>query len=183
MTPRLPTPSHLTAPDFVQALRALEPRASALLTRRLVAGHSQEDCAAFHGVSLQALSVRLLRAGLLLAARLGVPQREPEGREEEESWARSLATALEREDAPVPVGLAPGVELLRRLRGLAKEVAQGLEAATQADLASPQRQREDWLRRLAVTALLALTAYLYLSRPEEPPRPAPSPTAPSPARH
>jgi hypothetical protein len=45
-----------------------------------------------------------------------------------------------------------------------------MEAAAQEDAASPHRRREEWLRRLAVAALLALTAYLYLSRPDEPPR-------------
>ncbi|MCP3098622.1 hypothetical protein LZ198_07000 [Myxococcus sp. K15C18031901] len=186
MTPRVPTPPHLTAPRFVQALRSLEPRSAALLNRRLVAGHLPGDCAAFYGVSSEAFSVQLLRAVVLLARQVESPQREPEGRDEEEAWARMLTTALEREGSPVPTGLVPGVELCRRLQAQSEEVARGLEAAAQEDLASPQRRREEWLRRLAITALLALTAYLYLSRPGEPsrrPPPAPEPPAATPDRH
>lgn len=176
VTPPEPPISRLSPSSFVQALRGLEPRPAALLSRRLVSGASLEDCASFYGVSEQALSVRLLRASVLLAMRTGTAAREPTEGEEEAAWARMLAVALEREDAPVPAGLVPVVEVCRRVRAVSAEVAAGLEAATREDQASPVRQREDWMRRLAVAALLALTAYLYLSRPEEPPRrPRPPP--------
>ncbi|MGZ3459385.1 MAG: hypothetical protein ACXU86_12885, partial [Archangium sp.] len=60
------------------------------------------------------------------------------------------------------------VALCRRLRALGPEVAEALEAAEREEEDSPKGRREDWLRRLAVLALLGLTAYLYCNRPEEP---------------
>ncbi|WP_342374699.1 hypothetical protein NVS55_25560 [Myxococcus stipitatus] len=180
MTPSEPPPSRLPPSAFVVALRELEPRAAALLTRRLVAGDSLTDCARFLGVPDAALSVSLLRAGVALTRSLSPTAREPAEGEEEAAWARMFAEALEREDAPVPTGLVPVVEVCRRLRGVRGEVATGMEAATQEEQASPRRRREDWMRKLAVAALLALTAYLYLSRPQEPSRPPPPPPRQSP---
>jgi hypothetical protein len=169
-----PDASRLSPPALIAALRALEPRPSALLIRRLVEGRPLEACAAFYGVPVEAFSVLLLRAGLALAREVGLPAREPASEEEEAAWARMLAEALAREDARFPTSLAPVAEVCRRLRAVGAEVAAGLESAARDDAASPHRRREDWLRRLAVAALLALTAYLYLSRPEEPPRRPPA---------
>lgn len=165
-----PDASRLSTPVLIAALRALEPRPSALLIRRLVEGQAPRDCAVFYGVSEASFAVLLLRAGIALAREAGLPAREPAGEDEDAAWARMLTEALEREDARLPTALVPVVEVCRRLRALGPEVAVGMEAAARDDAASPRRRREDWLRRLAVAALLALTAYLYLSRPEEPPR-------------
>jgi hypothetical protein len=177
-----PDASRLSPPALIAALRAMEPRPSALLMRRLVEGRSQEACATFYGVSLEAFSVLLLRAGGTLARRAGLSVREPAGGDEEAAWARMLTEALAREDARLPAALVPVAEVCRRLRAAGPEVAAGMEAAAQEDAASPHRRREEWLRRLAVAALLALTAYLYLSRPDEPPRRPrpPIPAAPAP---
>ncbi|WP_228557007.1 hypothetical protein [Myxococcus sp. AB025B] len=185
VTPPESSPSRPPPQAFVRALREMEPRSAAVLTRRLVTGASLGDCARFYGVTDEALSVMLLRAAVSLTRNVFPGAREPATAEEESAWARMLAAALEREDAPVPAGLVPVVEACRRLRALSGDVTAGLEAATREDQASPQRRREDWLRRLAVMALLALTAYLYLSRPEEParrPSTAPQPSAPDSGR-
>jgi len=165
-----PAASRLSPSALITALRGLEPRPSALLVRRLVGGRSQAECAAFYGVPEEAFSVLLVRAGVALAWEAGLGAREPSGDDEEAAWARMLAGALEREDAPVLAALGPVVEVCRRLRAAGPEVAAGMEATARAELESPTRRREEWLRRLAVAALLALTAYLYLSRPEEPSR-------------
>ncbi|MCP3145160.1 hypothetical protein [Pyxidicoccus xibeiensis] len=170
MTSPEPDAPRLSPTVLIAALRAMEPRPSALLNRRLVEGRSQEDCATFYGVSTSAISVLLLRAAVVLARDVGLPAREPAGDDEEAAWARMLAEALLREDAPLPAALVPVAEVCRRLRAAGHDVAAGLELASREDAASPHRRREEWLRRLAVAALLALTAYLYLSRPEEPPR-------------
>lgn len=171
-----PAASRLSPPVLTTALRGLEPRASALLVRRLVEGRPLKACAAFYGVSEDAFSVLLVRAGVDLARRVGLPARAPSGDDEEAAWARMLPAALEREDAPVLAALVPVAEVCRRLLAVGPEVAAGLEAAARAEADAPHRRREEWLRRLAVAALLALTAYLYLSRPEEPPRrPPPRP--------
>lgn len=182
VTSPVPDASRLPPPALIAALRAMEPRPSALLLRRLVEGRPVEACAEFYGVSPEAFSVSLLRAAVTLGGSAGLPVRGPAGAEEEAAWARMLAEALEREDARLPAALVPVVELCRRLRAAGPEVAAGMEAAALEDAASPQRRREEWLRRLAVAALLALTAYLYLTRPEEPPRrPRPAiPAAPAP---
>ncbi|WP_233262194.1 hypothetical protein [Vitiosangium sp. GDMCC 1.1324] len=167
MSPALDV-SRLTTPELCAALRALPYRQTALLVRRLVQGHSLEDCAAFYGISREAFSVHLLRAGLELTNAVGLPCRSPESDVEEDVWARALTEALERETVTVPPALAETVALCRRLRALGAEVAAALEAAEREEEDSPKRQREEWLRKLAVLALLGLTAYLYCNRPEEP---------------
>jgi hypothetical protein len=164
-----PDVTRLSAPELGAALRALPYRPSAFLVKRLVQGRSLEESATFYGISPEAFSVHLLRAGLALTGTVALPCRSPENDAEEDVWARALAEALERETAAVPAALAETVTLCRRLRALGPEVAAALEAAEREEEDSPKRQREDWLRRLAVLALVGLTAYLYCNRPEEPP--------------
>lgn len=174
--PRVSPPldaSRLTTPELGAALRALPYRASAFLVTRLVRGRSLEDSAAFYGISREAFSVHLLRAALELTKAAGLPCRPPQGDGEEDVWARALAEALERETAGVPPGLVETVAVCRRLRTMGPEVAAALEAAEREEEDSPKRQREDWLRKLAVLALLGLTAYLYCNRPPEDPRERP----------
>lgn len=163
-----PDVSRLTTPELGAALRALPYRTSAFLVTRLVRGRSLEDSATFYGISREAFSVHLLRAGLELTKAAALPCRPPESEVEEDVWARALAEALERETAGVPPGLVETVALCRRLRTMGPEVAAALEAAEREEEASPKSQREDWLRKVAVLALLGLTAYLYCNRPEEP---------------
>ena len=164
-----PDATRLSAPELGAALRTLPYRPSAFLVKRLVQGRPLEESAAFYGISPETFSVHLLRAGLALTGAVALPCRAPENDAEEDVWARALAEALERETAAVPAALAETVALCRRLRALGPEVAAALEAAEREEEDSPKRQREDWLRRLAVLALLGLTAYLYCNRPEEPP--------------
>jgi hypothetical protein len=164
-----PDVSRLSAPELCAALRALPYRESAILVHRLVRGRTLEESAAFYGISPEAFSVHLLRAGLSLTAAAVLPCRPPENDAEETLWARALTEALERETAAVPPGLTSPVALCRRLRALGPEVAAALEAAEREEEGSPNRTREDWLRKLAVLALLGLTGYLYCNRPEDPP--------------
>lgn len=164
-----PDASRLSTAELVAALRAIPYRASAFLMTRLVQGRSQQESAAFYGITPEAFSVHLLRAGLALTQAAALPCREPENEGEEDVWARGLAEALERETAAVPPALAETVALCRRLRVLGREVAAALEAAEREQEESPKGQREDWVRRLAVMALLALTAFLYCNRAEETP--------------
>ncbi len=161
--------SRLSAAELGAALRALPYRQTALLVKRLVQGRALKDSAAFYGITPEAFSVHLLRGGLALTTAAALPCREPENDVEEEVWARALTEALERETAAVPPALAETVALCRRLRELGLEVEAALEAAEREEMDSPKGQREDWLRRLAVLALLGLTTYLYCNRPEETP--------------
>ncbi|WNG35949.1 hypothetical protein F0U61_21465 [Archangium violaceum] len=166
-----PDASRLSTAELRAALQALPYRTTAVLVTRLVQNRSLEDSATFYGISKEAFSVHLLRAGLALTKEAALPCRPPENDTEEDVWARALAEVLERETAAVPPVLAGTVALCRRLRELGPEVAAALEAAEHEEEDSPKRQREDWLRKLAVLALLGLTAYLYCNRPEERPPP------------
>ncbi|QAT84173.1 hypothetical protein EJ065_2601 [Corallococcus coralloides] len=172
MTASVPDVARLSPEALSEALRALEPRTAAVLVRRLVERRPQAECATWYGISSDAFSVLLLRSAVALAHQLGQPARPPESPEEATAWERMLAMAVEKDTAPVPVPLAPVAWLCRRVHALGPDVEAALDKAAQADADSPGRAREEWLRRLAVAALLALTAWLYWSRPPEPePRP------------
>lgn len=164
-----PDVSRLSTTELGAALRALPYRQSAFLATRLLQGRPLEDSAAFYGISPAAFSVHLLRAGLALTTAAALPCRAPADDAEEALWARVLADALEREEAGVPPSLATPVALCRRLRALGPQVAAALESAEREEEVSPRSRREELRRRLAVLALLGLTAYLYCNRPEEPP--------------
>ncbi|MFP2896193.1 hypothetical protein [Corallococcus sp. 4LFB] len=172
MTAFVPDAARLSPEALVAALRELEPRTAAVLVRRLVERRPQAECAAWYGISSGAFSVLLLRSAEALAHQLDLPARPPGSQEEATAWERMLAMAVEKDTAPVPVALAPVTWLCRRMHELGPEVEAGLARAAEADANSPARAREEWLRKLAVAALLALTAWLYWSRPPEPePRP------------
>lgn len=173
-----PDASHLSTAQLLAALRALPYREAAFLLTRLTQGRSQEESAAFYGISPEAFSVHFLRAALGLSREASLPCRPPENDAEEDVWARALAGALEQDTGAVPPPLAATLALCRRMRALGQEIAGALQAAEREEEDSPRRRREDVLRRLAVLALLALTAWLYFNRPvEEPPkRPIPPPS-------
>jgi len=158
-----PDISQLSPTALSEALRALPYRQAAFLTVRLLQGRSLEASAAYYGISPAAFSVHLLRAALTLAETLALPCRPPAEDAEEDLWARGLAEALERE-VTAPPGLTVLVALCRRLREVGQEVTAGLESLERAEAESPHRQREDWIRRLVVLVLLALTAFLYWNR-------------------
>jgi hypothetical protein len=164
-----PDVSRLSATELGAALRALPYRQSAFLVTRLLRDSPLEASAAVYGISPAAFSVHLLRAALALATAAALPCRPPADDAEEERWARALTGALEHEVAGVPPSLATPVALCRRLRALGPEVVAALESAEREEEGSPRSRREDLLRRLAVLALLGLTAYLYCNRAEAPP--------------
>ncbi|MBJ6763965.1 hypothetical protein JGU66_24600 [Myxococcaceae bacterium JPH2] len=172
MSTSVPDVARLAPAALATGLRALEPRAAAVLVRRLVERRPSPECATWYGIPIESFQVLLLRSGVALSRRLGAPARPPESADEETAWARMLDTALERDSAPLPVALVPVADACRRLNATGPEVEAALADAARADAESPKRRREDWLRRLAVLALLAVTAWLYWTRPPEPtPRP------------
>ena len=170
-----PDASRFSIADFTTALRVLPSRSAALLLRRLAQGRSLPESASFYGISPDAFSVHLLRAALALSRAAALPVRAPENDTEEELWARVLAESLEHETVTIPPSMVGTVALCRRMRVLGPELTAALQAAERAEEDSPKRRREDWLRRLAVLALLGLTAYLYLHRTEEPQERPPAP--------
>lgn len=178
--PVSPALDSLTPAALCAALRGLEPRPAALLSRRLLEDLDTDACAAFYGVSREAFSVLLLRAALSLTKAAGLTTRPPMDEHEETLWARMLTESL---DAPTPPGLAalgPTVEVCRRLRASRTEVRAALEAAEREEEDSPRHRREEWIRRILVAVLLAVTAYLYWTRPTEPPA---RPVYPAPIHH
>ncbi|MDY7233206.1 hypothetical protein [Hyalangium rubrum] len=166
-------PTQLSPVSLARLLRALPPRAAALLRRRLVRGDSLEASATFYGVSAEALSLHLLREALALTVAAGGSARAPANADEEEAWARQFTAALERETATVSPALADPVALCRRFLAVGHEVETALEAIESEETASPRRRREDFLRRLAVALLLAVAAYFYWAQPREPEAPPP----------
>lgn len=164
-------PTQLTPAALGEVLRTLPSRPAALLRRRVARRESLEACAAFYGVTPEALSTTLLREALTLTASAGGSTRPPERAEEESAWARQLSAALERETVPVSPQLADTVALCRRLSAVGPEVEAALDEAERAEAASPRRKREDLIRRVAVGLLLALAAYFYWNRPPDPPSP------------
>ena len=158
----MPPPASPTPAELARALRALPPRQAALLRRVLLDGQAVDTCARLYGSTPAALAVHLLRACLALEAELGAtPAPVPEA--EEPALALRLVRALEAE------GSAPGVTGARQLRQRAAAVRAELAGAEEQELRSPQHRRNEWLRRLAVALLLALTAWYTLHRPPEPP--------------
>jgi hypothetical protein len=175
-----PQASALTPAALCEALRHLEPRPAAVLTRRLLEERPLDACAAFYGVSREAFALLLLRAAQSLTRALGLPARPPVSEDEERTWARMLTETLEGGTAPVAAALVSTVEVCQRLRATRAEVQAALDAAEREEENSPRRRRQDLLRRLAVAVLLALTAYLYWTRPAEPPA---RPVYPAKIRH
>lgn len=167
--PVSPALDPLTPAALCAALRGLEPRPAAVLSRRLLEDRSHEACAAFYGVSREAFSVLLLRAALSLAKATGLTTRPPMDEHEETLWARMLSESLEGATSPGLAALGPTVEVCRRLKAARVEVRAALEAAEREEENSPRHRREEWIRRVLVAVLLAVTAYLYWTRPTEPP--------------
>jgi hypothetical protein len=174
-----PDASRFSTAELLAALRARPYREAAFLLTRLTQGRSLAESAAFYGISPDAFSVHLLRAALGWSRAASLPCRPPENDAEEDVWARALAGALEQDTASVPPPLTAPLAMCRRMRALGKEVTEALQAAEREEEDSPRRRREDWMRRLAVLALLGLTAYLYFSRPVEQPSERRIPARPS----
>ncbi len=149
-------------------LAELSPRSAQALILRLVEGRSREDCARLYGIAPEAFDVMLLRAAKELAGQVSTAPYQ-----QELSEAKELAAALSN---GVRTGLAAHLEPLAEHRA---EVKQRIEAAEREAERSVARRREDWIRRILVLLIIALTAYFYVSRPPEAPplRPA-APSAP-----
>jgi hypothetical protein len=139
----------------------------------LLEGGPLEACAANYGVSPNAYAVHLLRAGRALAAQLGVPPEAPGdvAGMDEVAQARGVVRALEAArrataggplPTDVPDGLHPLVSVLSQVAAQAGAIRAAQLAAEEAEAQSPRRQREEWLRRLAIAILVALTAYFLL---------------------
>jgi hypothetical protein len=74
-------------------------------------------------------------------------------------------------------------QLVRRLQASAEPLRQRLDEEARAFEESPDRARDEWLRRLAIAVIIALAAYFYWREASKPPKWERRPVFPSaPAR-
>lgn len=151
--------------QLFETLTALHPRSTQVLLARFVAptqtgaGRSRAAFAAHYGIDEAAADVLLFRAVAEWRARRHgtTPTVLPDG--EEARQAELLRLAL---DAPAQAGeLAAVVASLQALTTHAETLRQKLAEADDAEVRSPEYARETWLRRIAIVAILALSAWFY----------------------
>ncbi|MEW5742020.1 MAG: hypothetical protein AB1938_24105 [Myxococcota bacterium] len=95
------------------------------------------------------------------------------------AWPADIPPAPEFGDTPGPspgggAAVATWLEYLRALAAHRDAVRQRIAAAEEAAARSPARARETWLRRLAIVAILALSAWFYWKEQQRPPKPPPN---------
>lgn len=169
------------AAELARALHRMPPRHAQVLGVRCLEGRGRAEAAAHYRVPAQSYDLLLLRAARDLGAALeGAPPPRPDPFGVEASAAQALREHLEHPPpaAPAPEPLARALDALR---SQGPEVRRELERLEAQDAASPARRRETHLRRAAVVAVLALTAwFLWQERLREANRPRfePRPTAP-----
>lgn len=155
------------------ALRALPPRDARRLQLRLVEGRSDAECAQLYGSSLSAFGVHLLRAARLFQQALQrggpgplLPSAAPVDPEVERAEGARLLARLgagaSGESAPGEDELGLLLPLLRELGARGAELRALDQAQVRAELESPAHRRREWLRRIALAALIALAVWLYL---------------------
>lgn len=153
-------------------LNAAPPRSAEIVKRVALAGTDFPALAALYGIDEGRARVLVFRA--FLDVQSGGSLRVPDDREAVE------VEAMTRTEAP---STSEGAEA-RRLWNRLAEQREGLQArldkAAAEFAASPDRDRDEWLRRLAIIIVLALTAYFWWreqTRPLPPPQKRPT-TAP-----
>ncbi len=160
-----------TPEELARALGRLPPRDAAWLRRRYVDGEGLQGCARAFGVAEQTVPLHTLRAARLLLAALssaapGSAEGDRPGREPPVT-PRDAPPLSDAEESQLAARLEAGTEPtlcppLRALAGHARDIRR-LEAAwEEAAQASPERRRQDWLRRGALLGLVALALWLYL---------------------
>lgn len=152
-------------------LCAAPPRSAELVKRVALAQKPFPELAALYGLDLPRLERLVFRSFLDVLS--GGTARVPDEREPAEVAAM--------------LGKGPGSEgaevrqLWDRLSHHRAALEDQLARAAAAFEASPDRARDEWLRRLAIVVVLALTAFFYLreqDKPRPPPQKRPTTTAP-----
>lgn len=156
----------LDVPAMLQLLEAAPPRSAQLVRRAVLEGLPLEALAALYGVPTPQARVLLFRA--LLEVRGG-----PGEVLEEAEEAQEVAAYFGGGEAP----RARSLRALTAAMGSAREALLAALARRAAEHeASPDRVREQWLRRAAIVAILALSAWFYWQerhRPLPPPEKRP----------
>ncbi len=155
-------------------LTAAPPRSAELVKRVALAQTPFPELATLYRLDLPQLERLVFRAFLDVLS--GGTARVPDEREPAE-----IEVMLDRRTAPAGEGAE-----VRNLWDRLSDHRLTLEArqiqAAAAFEASPDRARDEWLRRIAIVLVLALTAFFYLqekNKPRPPPQRRPTSTAPS----
>lgn len=152
-------------------LTAAPPRSAELVKRVALAQQPFTELTALYGVDLPRLERLVFRSFLDVLS--GGTARVPDEREPAEVKAM--------------LGQGPGAEgadvrrLWDQLSDHRAALQDQLARAAAAFEASPDRARDEWLRRLAIIVVLALTAFFYVkekNKPHPPPQKRPTTTAP-----
>jgi hypothetical protein len=142
-------------------LQAAPPRSAEIVKRVTLRGLTLDAVAAQFSLTPELGKRLVLRA--LLDVESGGTLRVPDADEP------ALAEAVLSDTVTPTDPLATRLHGLRtRLRDHAPALEKKLEAAAEAFEKSPDRARDEWLRRLAIVVVLALSAYFYWREQNKP---------------
>ena len=154
------------------------PRSAEIVKRVALGGMGFPEVATLYGVDVPRAQVLVFRAFLdVLSGRVRVP----DVREDAE------VLAMVGSPSPFPASQGEGLQarkLWDQIAANRDELKLQLEKAAQEFAESPDRVRDEWLRRIAIVVVLALTAFFYVreqNKPHPPPqkRPTSIPTSPT----
>ena len=143
----------MTARELQEALAAMPPRMAQTLIFHCVEGRTPGECAELYGVGLPQWQILFFEAARALA---GEAAALPD--EARTSSAPRLVETLRGAD-PEPSALVfPLRELIRER----EEVQRLILEAERAAAHSPERRRNDWLRRVAMVAIIVVSILIWL---------------------
>lgn len=145
------------AQRLADALHAMPPRDAKLLLRAVRAERPLEAVAAAHGVDVRGAAVLLAEALERLGAQLDGKRWRPGGWAERSAQAETLARAL-----TLPASTSAAPRRFRELQDALPETQAALEEALRREDEAPARRVEEWLRGLAILAILAIVAWSYV---------------------
>lgn len=139
--------------DALFRLLADAPTRSAEIVKRVaLTGTDLPALAKLHGIDLPRAQLLLFRSLMDVAS--GGTVRVPDAREQAEVDAMQTSSPGDGEGARAR-------KLWDQLVEHREALTQKLDKAAAAYAASPDRDRDEWVRRLAIALVLALTAYFY----------------------
>lgn len=162
-----------------EVLQRTPPRSAEVLSRIALDEWTLATLAERYGIEPSSARRLLLRAArdFDAAARHAATPAPPMADTEEHAQADALAQSLE--GTSVPDAVRPLAELLTGLARHREALKRRIAEAERLAAASPARQREVWLRRIAILIVLALSAWFYWRDQQPPPTPAlPRPALP-----
>lgn len=144
------------------------PRSAEIVKRVALAGMGFPEVGKLYGVDVPRAQVLVFRA--LLDVMSGGTARVPDVREEAEVLAM-----VGPSPSPLPASQGEGFQVRKLWDQLTlhrEALKVRLDQSAAAFAASPDRIRDEWLRRIAIVVVIALTAFFYW-REQHKPRPPP----------